>query len=85
MPTPSRRGRAGDRPARAQHAGAPRPAAVGRDKARRPTPRRPVNNDLMSNGLNFYALVSGPVPSPFEEDDEYSPTKGSRARLVCPG
>ena len=33
----------------------------------------PVNNDLMSNGLNFYALVSGPVPSPFEEDDEYSP------------
>ena len=33
----------------------------------------PVNNDLMSNGLNFDALVSGPVPSPFEEDDEYSP------------
>ena len=25
----------------------------------------PVSNDLMSNGLNFYALVSGPVPSPF--------------------
>lgn len=24
-----------------------------------------VNTDLMSNGLNFYALVSGPVPSPF--------------------
>ena len=33
----------------------------------------PVNNDLMSSSLNFYALVSGPVPSPFEEDDEYSP------------
>lgn len=28
----------------------------------------PVNSDL-----DFYALVSGPVPSPFEEDDEYSP------------
>ena len=24
-----------------------------------------VNTDLMSNDLNFYALVSGPVPSPF--------------------
>ena len=33
----------------------------------------PVNSDLMSSSLNFYALVSGPVPSPFEEDDEYSP------------
>ena len=33
----------------------------------------PVNNDLMSSSLNFYALVSGPVPSLFEEDDEYSP------------
>ena len=33
----------------------------------------PVNNDLLSSSLNFYALVSGPVPSPFEEDDEYSP------------
>ena len=33
----------------------------------------PVSNDLMSSSLNFYALVSGPVPSPFEEDDEYSP------------
>ena len=33
----------------------------------------PVNNDFMSSSLNFYALVSGPVPSPFEEDDEYSP------------
>ncbi|WP_026410673.1 DUF4241 domain-containing protein [Actinomyces dentalis] len=32
-----------------------------------------MNNDLMSSSLNFYALVSGPVPSPFEEDDEYSP------------
>ena len=32
-----------------------------------------MNTDLMSNGLNFYALVSGPVPSPFEGDDEYSP------------
>ncbi len=33
-----------------------------------------MNTDLMSNGLNFYALVSGPVPSPFEGDDEYYPT-----------
>jgi len=24
-----------------------------------------VNTDLVSNDLNFYALVSGPVPSPF--------------------
>lgn len=33
-----------------------------------------VSTDLTGNGLSFYALASGPVPSPFEKDNRYFPT-----------
>ena len=33
-----------------------------------------MSTDLTGNGLSFYALVTGPVPSPFEKDNRYVPT-----------
>ena len=33
-----------------------------------------MSTDLTDNGLGFYALASGPVPSPFEKDNRYFPT-----------
>ena len=33
-----------------------------------------MSTDLTDNGLSFYALVTGPVPSPFEKDNRYVPT-----------
>lgn len=33
-----------------------------------------MSTDLTDNGLSFYALASGPVPSPFEKDNRYFPT-----------